>query len=38
MSNESPLSGSKECVAFDVRCASAGSKASILVFDEEFSD
>ena len=38
MSNERPLGGSKECVAFDVRCACAGSKASIFVLNEEFSD
>ena len=38
MSDQSPLSGSEEGVAFYVGCACAGSETAVLVFDEEFSD
>jgi hypothetical protein len=37
VSDQSPLSGSKEGVAFDVRCACAGSKSAVFVFNEQFS-
>ena len=38
MSDQGPLSGSEECMTFHVRCACAGSKSAILVFDQELTD
>ncbi len=38
MAEESPLSCAEERVSFHVGCASAGTNAAELVFDEEFAD